>query len=122
MSDCCPDLNQRILKMAEGDDEFRVELIAAIYSGLQELKSIYAEGLAEKNEVKIQQIRHKVKPTLAMFGFDELAKVIQEGKEILESEGFGTAFEDHFQIFLSAIALTLKEVSCLTGHIKTISA
>ncbi len=113
MSIYYPELNQRILEMADGDDEFRIELTSAVYNGLVELQNVYTEGRAEKNEVIIQQIRHKVKPTLAMFEFYQLSDSLQKGKMILESEGFGEAFEVHFQDFLDKIKVALMEVSLL---------
>lgn len=113
MSIFYPELNQRILEMAEGDNEFRLELTAAIHTGLLELKAKYAEGLHQKDEVIIQQIRHKVKPTIAMFEFDQLADSLLEGKTILESQGFGAAFEVHFHDFLKKIEVALEEVELL---------
>ena len=53
MNNFYPELSQRILEMAEGDEEFRVELTSAILNGLIELKSVYGEGIMEKNEIKI---------------------------------------------------------------------
>ena len=120
MSKYSTGLNRLVLEIAEGDEEFRAELVSAIYSGLQELKSVYADGFAEMNEVKIQQIRHKVKPTLTMFEFDDLSLTIQEGKEILANQGFGAAFEVHFLIFLNKVEQTLEEVRGLADQIKTI--
>ena len=110
MSNYYPELNQRILEMAEGDDEFRIELTSAIYNGLLELETKYTEGLVEKDEVKIQQIRHKIKPTLAMFEFDQLAESLMEGKAILEADGFGDACELHVQDFLEKVKAALVEV------------
>jgi hypothetical protein len=115
MSNFYPELNQRILDMAEGDDEFRIELTSAIYNGLLELEAKYAEGFYERDEVKIQQIRHKIKPTLAMFEFELLTDSIQEGKAILESEGFGKAFENHFHDFVQKVQLAIKEVNQLNN-------
>jgi hypothetical protein len=115
MSNYYPELNQRILEMSDGDDEFRMELTSAIYNGLLELKSNYAEGLKEKDEVIIQQIRHKLKPTLMMFEFENLTESLSEGKSILESEGFGPAFELHFQKFLKQVELAIGEVERLKG-------
>ena len=122
MSNYFTELNRLILELADGDDEFRVELISAIYSGLLELKLVYADGVAKMDKVKIQQIRHKIKPTLAMFEFVDLAVTIQEGKDILEQQGFGAAFEVHFQVFLVKVDLALEEVSSLADQIKIISA
>lgn len=115
MSNYYPELNQRILEMAEGDDEFRIELTSAIYNGLLELQAKYSEAISEKDEVKIQQIRHKIKPTLSMFEFDHLADSLSEGKVILESEGFGKAFEVHFQDLQKKIQVALVEVSRLNN-------
>lgn len=113
MSNYYPELNQRILEMSDGDDEFRLELTSAIYNGLIELQSKYEEGLKEKDEVKIQQIRHKIKPTLMMFEFDGLTDSLNEGKAILESQGFCPAFEIHFKDFLKKVELAIKEVGQL---------
>lgn len=90
-----PELNQKILEIADGDEEFKVELTKAIHLGLVELKTVYSEGHAEQDEVKIQQIRHKLKPTLAMFEFEDLIVEMQNGKEIVESEGFTDHFSSH---------------------------
>lgn len=90
-----PGLNNKILEIAEGEEEFRIELIHAIQNGLIELKSVYSKGHEERDEVKIQQIRHKLKPTLAMFDFEDLATEIQKGKVILENEGFSKNFSTH---------------------------
>ncbi|GAA0880076.1 hypothetical protein GCM10009119_30460 [Algoriphagus jejuensis] len=107
------ELNQRILDMAEGDDEFRSELISAIYTGLMELQTVYAQGRIEKDKVKIQQIRHKIKPTLVMFDFDQVAVSLEEGREILDAQGFGLAFESHFLSFLILMDLVLLDVKRL---------
>ena len=113
MSNIYPELNQRILEMAEGDDAFRIELTSAIYNGLVELQSKYGEGIEEKDEVKIQQIRHKIKPTLSMFEFSGLIECLNEGKAILESEGFGQAASVHFQDFLQKVKIAIAEVNRL---------
>lgn len=113
MSNFYPELNQRILDLSEGDDEFRLELISAIHNGLIELQSRYSEGIEEKDEVKIQQIRHKIKPTLAMFEFRDLSECLNDGKVILESQGFGEAVMIHFQDFLQKVKNGISEVNQL---------
>lgn len=113
MSNFYPELNQRILEMAEGDEEFRIELTLAIYNGLVELQSKYQEGIEEKDEVKIQQIRHKLKPTLSMFEFHDLTACLNEGKTILESQGFGEAAFAHFQNFSKKVVTAIAEVNRL---------
>ncbi len=115
MSDNFPELNQRILEMAEGDEEFRLELTSAIYQGLLELEVKYSEGFQNKDEVKIQQIRHKIKPTLAMFDFNLLTDSMQKGKAILESEGFGDSFESHYHEFIEQVKAAAKEVNRLNN-------
>ncbi|WP_111671245.1 hypothetical protein [Algoriphagus litoralis] len=113
MSNFYPELNQRILEMSDGDEEFRIELTSAIHAGLVELKSKYGEGIQEKDSVKIQQIRHKLKPTLMMFEFDDLIENLTEGKEILENQGFGEAASRHYFEFLEKVSKAIEEVSQL---------
>ena len=116
MSLAYPELNQRILEMAEGDEEFRMELTTAIHAGLLELKTKYDEGFHEKDEVKIQQIRHKVKPTLGMFEFEDLSIILQEGKDILESEGFNQAFGGHFHLLQEKLDTAIEETAKLLNN------
>ncbi|KPQ15296.1 MAG: hypothetical protein HLUCCX10_09400 [Algoriphagus marincola HL-49] len=106
-------LSQKILEMSEGDEDFKIELTSAIHSGLLELRQQYSLGKENADLEIIQQIRHKVKPTLAMFDFDELSESLQEGKSILESEGFGKNFEAHFEDFRSKLDGVIEEVSVL---------
>ncbi|MFD2036004.1 hypothetical protein ACFSKL_14460 [Belliella marina] len=98
-----PPLNfDRIDEMAEGDLEFRTELIAAIHTSLIELKEVYLEG-AEKNDGEIiHLIRHKVKPTLALFEINPLSQIINDGKNIIAEKGFGQEFMEHLDAFLDA--------------------
>ena len=114
MTNNYPELHQRIAEMSEGDDDFKMELTMAIYNGLQELLQKYQEGHQERDQLKIQQIRHKVKPTIAMFEFDDLAESLAAGKEILESVGFGDQFDSHAGDFLSLVREAITEVEYLT--------
>ncbi|MDX5339123.1 MAG: hypothetical protein LPK25_08850 [Cyclobacteriaceae bacterium] len=113
MTQIYTELPKRISEMAEGDEEFKSELTQAIFTGLIELKEKYAEGLKDHDMVKIQQIRHKVKPTLSMFDLEPLSISLQEGKEILESEGFSSKFQHHFQDFFSKVEQAIAEVGNL---------
>lgn len=97
------DLKQKILEIAEGDEEFSKELTQAIYNGLIELKEVYSQGSNEKDDLKIQQIRHKVKPTLMMFEFQTLIDELQLGKEIIESVGFNHEFYAHLEKFNNSL-------------------
>lgn len=105
-----PVLSQRIDEMAEGDEDFRAELTQAIFEGLVELKAKYAEGLDKKDLVIIQQVRHKLKPTLSMFDLDLLSDSLQKGKEILETEGFSQKFNEHYRDFEVKINSAIEEV------------
>lgn len=115
MTSYYPELNQRIEEMSDGDEEFRLELTQAIYRGLLELKKVYSEGNQLKDMHKIQQIRHKVKPTLSMFDFELLTHNLQEGKEILESTGFDDRFQSHFADFIQHVEQAIKEVELLVN-------
>ena len=113
MTSYYPELNQRIEEMCDGDEEFRLELTQAIYRGLLELKKVYTEGSQEKDMLKIQQIRHKLKPTLSMFDFELLTHNLQEGKELLESTGFEEKFYPHLTDFIEHVDQAIKEVEVL---------
>jgi hypothetical protein len=113
MTSYYPELVQRIDEMSDGDEEFRLELTQAIYRGLVELKKVYSEGSQEKDMHKIQQIRHKLKPTLSMFDFELLTHNLQEGKEILESSGFDDRFSSHLTDFIQHVDQAIKEVELL---------
>ena len=98
MGQIYPDLDQLIFEMSDGDVDFQKQLTLAIYKGLIDLKEKYAEGVSEKNDIKIQQIRHKLKPTLSMFRLSHIINELQIGKDIIESEWFeGEDFELHYQ-------------------------
>ena len=99
-----PPLNfDKIDEMTDGDADFKAELITAIYNSLLELKDTYIEGAANEDEEIIQEIRHKVKPSLVMFEVNPLNEILLEGKDIIESSGFGPEFLAHFEKFLDAV-------------------
>lgn len=114
MTQIYPELNLRILEMSEGDEEFQSELTHAIYNGLLDLQTKYREGVTAKNEIIIQQIRHKLKPTLSMFEFDDLIEELQNGKEILESRGFNEDFDVHFASLNTKLEVAIERVFILT--------
>ncbi len=95
--------------MADGDAEFENQLIVAIHQGLIELKEKYLEGASTKNEVIIQQIRHKLKPTLSMFEFNDIISELSNGKEILESKGFDASFEAHKETLIIKLDAAIGE-------------
>ena len=87
----------------------------AIYLGLVELKEKYKEGVAEKDDVKIQSIRHKLKPTLSMFELCHIIEELQAGKEIIESEGFeNDSFKVHYDKLQEKLDAGIQRVYELT--------
>ena len=106
-----PDLSILIEEMSDGDQDFQKELTQAILLGLEELKVKYAQGLEQKNENIIQQIRHKIRPTLIMFGLAPIIDEMQLGKEIVEQNGFSKEFELHCQKLDKEIELAIQCVS-----------
>lgn len=117
MSTNPPPVNfERVEEMAEGDADFRAELISALFKSLSELKEKYLEG-AEKHDLEIiSQIRHKVKPALALFEIQTVESIIQDGKHILQEEGFGDAFLEHLGQFLDAIDAAIDVVQAELGR------
>ncbi len=111
-----PPINfDRIDEMAEGDAEFKAELISALYKSLTELKEKYLEGAELKDIEIISQIRHKVKPALALFEINRLDGIIQEGKEILTEKGFEKDFMEHLDSFLDAVQDAIDQVNVSLG-------
>lgn len=108
-----PLLAVKIEEMSEGDEEFKSQLTEAIHQGFLDLKNSYQKGIETKDEVIIQQIRHKVKPTLILFGFDDIIILLQQGKDILSSQGFGTQFELHGAELNEKLIIALGELSKL---------
>lgn len=100
----------RVEEMAEGDLEFRSQLLNAIYSSIQDLKLKYIEGLSQQNEEIIQQARHKIKPTLSLFELNKLSSILQEGKKLVSSDE-SEKLNAHQTRFLLAIEDLLDDLS-----------
>lgn len=113
MKQIYPDLNDRILDFSEGDTEFMAELTTAIHNGMKELKQKYTEGKLTKDEFTIQQIRHKLKPTLVMFEFNDILEELQKGKEIVEKDGFNQEFDQHYDGLMKKLELAIERVETL---------
>ncbi|WPR76897.1 hypothetical protein [Algoriphagus sp. NG3] len=115
MEQLYPELDLLIINMSEGDESFQKELTQAIYLGLLELKDIYTEGSMERDDEKIQQIRHKLKPTLSIFELTHIIDELQVGKEIIESRGFDNdLFQSHFQNLQLKLDAAIQRVYKLT--------
>lgn len=102
---------EKIDEMAEGDADFRAELVSALFKTLTELKEKYLEGAELRDMEIISQIRHKVKPALSLFEIKKLEEVIQEGKDILTESGFNDDFLNHLDGFLDAVQDAIDQVS-----------
>ena len=100
----------RVEEMAEGDMEFRSQLLNAIYSSIQDLKIKYVEGLSSHNEEIIQQARHKIKPTLSLFELNKLSSILQEGKKLISSDEI-EKLNAHQNRFLVAIEDLLEDLN-----------
>ena len=108
-----PLLSEKIENISEGDVEFRAQLTAAIYQGLLDLKNGYQKGKELKDGLIIHQIRHKVRPTLILFGFDDIIPLLEEGKKIINSDGFGSLFELHAETLKKSLDIALDEINKL---------
>ena len=108
-----PELKSLIAEMSDGDEEFENQLTTAIYQGLNELKEKYLEASIKKNDDIIKQIRHKLKPTLSMFGFNDIIEELQNGKDILESTGFDQSFEAHKEVLFTFLEAAIGESKSL---------
>lgn len=99
----------RVEEVAEGDKEFQSQLLLAIQTSLEDLKSRYLEGLASKNETILQQARHKIKPTLSLFELKRLSAILRQGKT-LDLSINPDIVKAHREDFLAAIDDLLKEL------------
>ncbi len=102
---------EKIDEMAEGDADFRAELVSALFKSLTELKEKYLEGAEQKDIEIISLIRHKVKPALSLFEIKKVEQIIQEGKDILSDSGFNEDFLEHLDSFLDAVQDAIDQVS-----------
>jgi|SRR5690606_7482031 len=100
----------RVEEMAEGDLEFKSQLLQAIYTSIQDLKKKYIEGLSSNDEELIQQARHKIKPTLSLFELKKLNAILQEGKVLVSSRG-SEKLKSHEIEFLQATDELLDELN-----------
>lgn len=79
---------QKIEEMVEGDEDFRRQLLEAIILAIEELREVYFQALEDENVEAIKQARHKIKPTLSLFGLKRMTKVLYVGKKVILEEGF----------------------------------
>ncbi|HSI75300.1 MAG TPA: hypothetical protein VK957_05385, partial [Lunatimonas sp.] len=92
---------RKIEEMVEGDEEFRTQLLEAIIVAVKELQVSYIKGIETKKEEIIKQARHKIKPTLTLFGLKALGSTLGEGKQLILKGGLNQDLDSHKIKFLS---------------------
>lgn len=93
----------KVEDMVEGDEEFRAQLYQAIQVAIKELQDTYVKGIMLKDEQMIRQARHKIKPTLFLFGLDSISKTLSDGKKMMASGGLDQDFSEHLRTFMGHI-------------------
>lgn len=104
----------KVDEMAEGDMDFKAELLQALYTSIQDLQTKYVEGLSSRSEETLQQARHKIKPTVTLFQLKKIQSVLLEGKAIVTGKGFA-ALGQHESQFIKATDDLLKELEAVMG-------
>ena len=100
----------KIDEMVEGDEEFRTQLLEAILVAVKELQYSYIEGIETQKEEMIKQGRHKIKPTLTLFGLKALASTLGEGRQLILKGGFEQDLSAHKNKFLSVSNAILEDI------------
>ncbi|AKP53584.1 hypothetical protein [Cyclobacterium amurskyense] len=100
----------KIEEMVEDDLDFRNQLLDAIEIAVEELESAYLKGIDAEDLELIKQARHKIKPTLALFGLKRISHILALGKGKMLDDGFGPWIEAHRLEFKEAALAILTEV------------
>jgi len=100
----------KIEEIVEDDLDFRNQLLGAIEVAIEELESAYIKGIDEADLHCIKQARHKIKPTLGLFGLKRLTHILAKGKRMLEENGFDNKIEAHLTEFKEVTKAVLYEV------------
>jgi|SRR5690606_9757617 hypothetical protein len=99
----------KVEEMAEGDIDFKAELLHALYTSVQDLQIKYLEGLRSQDEEVLQQARHKIKPTVTLFQLKKIHSVLSEGKTIISTTGFAV-LDQHEREFVQVTDDLLREL------------
>lgn len=102
---------EKIEDMVEGDEDFRSQLLEAIIVAIRELQESYIKGIDSKKEEIIKQARHKIKPTLTLFGLKALSITLGEGKQLILKGGLGQDLISHKAKFLSVTNAVLEDIA-----------
>ncbi|MEP2770610.1 MAG: PAS domain S-box protein [Fulvivirga sp.] len=79
------DLQQILNDFSAGDQAFKKELIQLYIQNAEELKDIYTEALANKNEDAAKKIVHKMHTTLRTLKCDELINQLNNGINLIQN-------------------------------------
>ena len=101
---------EKVEDMVEGDEEFRTQLFQAILVAVKELRDTYSKGITQKDPDLIRQARHKIKPTLFLFGLEAINRTLSEGKRLIASDGFDQDLREHLDKFMQNTQTLLEEV------------
>jgi hypothetical protein len=102
---------EKIEDMVEGDEDFRSQLLEAIIVAVKELQESYIKGIDSKKEEIIKQARHKIKPTLTLFGLRALATTLGEGKQLITKGGPDRDLRSHKAKFISVTNAVLEDIA-----------
>jgi hypothetical protein len=100
----------KVEEMVEGDEEFRTQLFQAIQLAIRELQDTYTKGIMLKDADMIRQARHKIKPTLFLFGLETLNRSLSDGKRLMTAGGFDQDLSEHLRSFIAIINELQKEL------------
>ena len=101
---------KKIEDMVEDDLDFRNQLLDAIEIAVEELETTYLKGIEDKDAESIKMARHKIKPTLGLFGLKRLSQLLSEGKKLMEEGNFNSCLDEHKEEFKSATKALLIDV------------
>ena len=101
---------KKIEDMVEDDLDFQNQLLDAIEIAVQELESAYLKGIAENDLNGIKMARHKIKPTLGLFGLHRISHILSTGKKLMEEGNFNSCLDVHKEEFKSATTAILEEI------------
>ncbi|MCC5936648.1 MAG: hypothetical protein JJU34_05155 [Lunatimonas sp.] len=101
---------EKVEDMVEGDDEFRTQLFQAILVAVKELRDTYSKGIIQKDPDLIRQARHKIKPTLFLFGLEAINRTLSEGKRLIASDGLDQDLSEHLDKFMQNTQDLMEEV------------
>lgn len=98
--------------VSSGSNEFMIEMIDLFLAQTPEYFENLAQFIKDENWVKVGELAHKIKPTLAFMGADAaketMAEIENKARNLINTETISTSFKELHEF--SAILFTkLKE-------------